>query len=198
MCIQRSLNHGGRVGFASGLGAALADACYGAIGALGVGAVTGFLVALADPLAVGGAGFLIWMAWGIWRSAVTTRAAEVKAQPPKVTLAWAFVSVFGLTLTNPSTILAFVAVFAALAGSATSGASATGGGVAGSGAAVAWMVLGVLVGSALWWLGLALAVSRFRHRIDEAAMAWINRLSASCLVMMALWQLALVWHRHGG
>ena len=52
LCIQRTLAHGRRVGFVSGLGAALADGVYGAIGAFGVAAVTQFFVALATPLAL--------------------------------------------------------------------------------------------------------------------------------------------------
>ena len=39
LCIQRTLDHGPRVGLATGLGAAVADALYGAIGAFGVTAV---------------------------------------------------------------------------------------------------------------------------------------------------------------
>ena len=44
LCIQRTLNQGRLVGLLSGLGAATADAIYGAIAAFGLSLLTGFLV----------------------------------------------------------------------------------------------------------------------------------------------------------
>ena len=45
LTIQRSLEHGPRAGLATGLGAAAADAVYGAIGAYGVAWLVNALVA---------------------------------------------------------------------------------------------------------------------------------------------------------
>src|SRR5438067_4839105 len=45
LCIRRSLAEGRIVGFATGLGAATADATYGAIAAFGLTAISSFLVA---------------------------------------------------------------------------------------------------------------------------------------------------------
>ncbi len=61
LCIQRTLSHGARIGFISGLGAACADACFGMIGAFGVAAITQAFVALAQPLALAGSALLLWM-----------------------------------------------------------------------------------------------------------------------------------------
>src|SRR3990172_7084805 len=44
LCLRRSLVDGRRVGFISGLGAAAADSVYGAIAALGLTAITDFLI----------------------------------------------------------------------------------------------------------------------------------------------------------
>ncbi|HCN69354.1 MAG TPA: lysine transporter LysE, partial [Candidatus Accumulibacter sp.] len=68
LCIQRTLTHGARVGFVSGLGAAAADGVYGAVGAFGLAAVTQFFVTLALPLAICGAIFLAWMGVRLWRT----------------------------------------------------------------------------------------------------------------------------------
>ena len=54
LTIQRTLERGRLAGLATGLGAATADACYGAIGAYGVHWLVGALVALRLPLAIGG------------------------------------------------------------------------------------------------------------------------------------------------
>ena len=45
LCIRRSLDDGFAMGFATGLGAAVADAGYGAVAAFGLTAVSAFLLA---------------------------------------------------------------------------------------------------------------------------------------------------------
>ncbi|AOE85666.1 LysE family translocator [Pseudomonas sp. TCU-HL1] len=178
LCIQRTLSHGARIGFISGLGAATADACYGALGAFGIGAITRAFVALATPLALAGALFLAWMGLKMLRATPPERAASVG--DPVLALP-AFASVFLLTLSNPLTILSFVAIFATLSG-----------GEPLSGADGGLMVLGVFCGSALWWLTLCLAVSRVRHRLGVRAMQWIDRGAGVCLLGFAAWQLVRV------
>lgn len=174
LCMQRTLAHGLRVGFVSGLGAACADAVYGAIGAFGLAAVTQFFIALASPLALGGALVLAWMGWRMLRAVPLAHAAQadVGAHPLR-----AFISVFMLTLSNPMTILSFVAVFAAIGGTTMPDARSAGA-----------MVGGVFTGSALWWLTLAAAVAAVRHRVDARVMQVINRLAGLTLLGLAAWQ----------
>ncbi|MDP6604054.1 MAG: LysE family transporter, partial [Rhodospirillales bacterium] len=45
LCVRRTLNDGRRVGFAAGLGVALADSLYAAIAAFGLTAASAILVA---------------------------------------------------------------------------------------------------------------------------------------------------------
>jgi threonine/homoserine/homoserine lactone efflux protein len=181
LCIQRTLAHGRLIGFMSGLGAALADALYGAIGALGVSAVISTMVAARVPLALGGAAFLAWMGVQLLRAPAATKAREAA---DATTPLKAMLSVFLLTLANPMTILSFIAVFASIATGHVSGAPAA-----------ATMVLGVFLGSALWWLGLSSAVSMVRHRLSPRAMQGINRLSGVVLVGFAAYQLSTLFMR---
>ncbi len=181
LCIQRTLAHGRLIGFMSGLGAALADAFYGAIGALGVSAVIATMVAARVPLALGGAAFLAWMGVQLLRAPAATRAREAA---DATTPLKAMLSVFLLTLANPMTILSFIAVFASIATGHVSGAPAA-----------ATMVLGVFLGSALWWLGLSSAVSMVRHRLSARAMQGINRFSGVVLVGFAAHQLSTLFMR---
>ncbi|HEY9104793.1 LysE family translocator [Chitinimonas sp.] len=176
LCMQRTLQHGPRIGFVSGLGAASADALYGALGAFGMVGVTAVFVALAQPLAAAGALFLAWMAWQLWRGGAAAKPAAAGERPG----AWAaYGSVLALTLSNPMTILSFVAIFAGL-----------GGGMANDGPAAGTMVLGVALGSAAWWLLLALGMAVLRERITAAWLLAINRLAALVLLGFAGWQLA--------
>ncbi len=174
LTIQRSLEHGPRAGLATGLGAAAADAVYGAIGAYGVSWLVDALVAARVPLALFGGAFLLWMAWQLLRAPVAERAAV--AAPARNGWQY-FASTFVLTLSNPATIFSFIAIFGSMAGRAGSSSPAL-------------MVLGVLIGSALWWLMLSSAVGRLRERFDATWRLRVNRFSAAVLAAFALWQLA--------
>jgi threonine/homoserine/homoserine lactone efflux protein len=178
LCIQRTLARGRRIGFVSGLGAATADAAYGALGVFGVTALTTAFVALRVPLALCGALFLAWMGVQMLRSKAATQAAVVGDSGSAFK---AYASVLALTLTNPMTILSFSAIFATLgAGAATT-------------ASPMWMVLGVFLGSAVWWLGLSLAVAAMRHRIAPSSMLRINQMAGVVLLGFAVYQLVSLW-----
>jgi threonine/homoserine/homoserine lactone efflux protein len=113
LTIQRTLQLGSAAGLATGLGAAMADAVYGAIGAYGVSAMIQMLTAARTPLALAGGVFLLWMAWSIWRAPVAARAAQAGGGND---LLRCFAGTFVLTLSNPATILSFIAVFGVMAG----------------------------------------------------------------------------------
>jgi threonine/homoserine/homoserine lactone efflux protein len=56
LCIRRTLADGRAAGFASGLGAAVADSLYGLVGALGLTAISKVLVGQQTPLRIVGGG----------------------------------------------------------------------------------------------------------------------------------------------
>jgi threonine/homoserine/homoserine lactone efflux protein len=175
LVIQRTLDHGQAVGLATGLGAAAADACYGAIGAFGVAVVMNALQAARTPLALAGGALLLWLAWRSWVAVPAERAAEVTAAPG---LGASFAATFALTLSNPATILSFIAIFGAMGARQAGPLSPLP------------LVLGVLIGSALWWLLLSAVVARLRHHLDARVRRWVGRLSALLLAGFALWQWA--------
>ncbi len=161
LVIRRTLAEGRAVGLASGLGVATADATYGAIAAFGLGAISQVLVDARPLLGLFGGVFLLWLAW------TTARAAP--RDPSQVTvrrggLVGAYLSILGLTLTNPMTILSFGALFAGL-------------GVAGDDAAgSATITLGVLLGSSAWWIVLTTVVAAVRARVT---IAWVRRINVA-------------------
>jgi threonine/homoserine/homoserine lactone efflux protein len=174
LTIQRTLARGPAAGLATGLGAAAADAVYGAIGAFGVTALIAWLTGAKSVLALAGGAFMLWMAWTTWRAPVAERAADAGAGRD---LLRCFGGTFVLTLSNPATILSFIAVFGALAGRLQPSSP--------------WpMIAGVLIGSALWWLALSTTVGRLRERFDLRWKRRVNQLSALLLAAFALWQWA--------
>ena len=173
LAIQRTLDHGRAAGLATGLGAALADAVYGAMGAFGVATLVAWLLGLRIWLGVFGAAFLLWLAWRIAHKAVVRVGG---GQVPPGTLLRYVSGTFLLTLSNPTTILSFMAGFSALVGRAPTTSP--------------WaMVAGVLVGSALWWCVLSGVVGALRDRFDARWQRGVDLCSAVLLAGLALWQL---------
>lgn len=163
LCIRRTLADGRLVGLLTGMGAAAADGVYGAIAGFGLTAVTDLLIGRGPWLGIVGGLFLCYLGVRIFTAVPAESAAPAK---PGALFA-IFSSTFALTLANPATILSFVAIFAGL------GLGNTGGDYF----AASVMVIGVFLGSALWWIGLSGAVSIFRARVGSRAMRAINRLS---------------------
>ncbi len=77
LCVSRTLRHGTWIGLASGLGAACADAVYGAIAGFGVSSVAAFLVDFQDVLRLLGGTFLLVLGVRI----LTRGPAHEAAQP---------------------------------------------------------------------------------------------------------------------
>lgn len=180
LCIRRSLTQGMGIGFVTGLGAAVADACYGAVAAFGLAAVSSFLLEMESALRLGGGLFLLWLGVKTFRAVPAALGAEGR----NGSYGAAFLSCFVLTLANPSTILSFIALFAGLGFAGV--AASEGNGYTGA----VILVLGVFLGSALWWLTLSGGVGLLRKRMTPEALRWINRLSGTVLSAFGIYALS--------
>lgn len=178
LCIRRTLANGRLNGFLSGLGAASADMCYGAVAAFGITALRDFLTSQQFWLRLLGGMFLIFL--GV-RTFLARPAEKAAGGSDARGLLGAYLSTLGLTLTNPATIISFAFIFAGLRL-----------GIAGSGyLAAATLVAGVFMGSATWWLTLSGLVGFFRSRFTPAWMRWVNRIAGVVLCAFGIAALAL-------
>jgi threonine/homoserine/homoserine lactone efflux protein len=177
LCFRRTMSHGALAGFVSGMGIAVADGLYGAVAAFGLTAISGFLLRHSYWIGLLGAAFLFYL--GI-KTLVATPALDGRTEGD-VSLGKAFASTVGLTLANPPTILAFVAIFAGLGLAANADYS---------GAFL--VVMGVFIGSASWWIVLAAGAGWLRGRIGPALFRAINIVSGLTILGFAIWQLAAV------
>ena len=172
LCVRRTLTQGRLVGLASGLGVATVDGFYAAIATFGVAALTAAIVAGRRPLAVIGGAVLILLAVRMLMERRTV------AEAPPVTarsLAWAYTSTLGLTITNPATIVSFAALAATL-----------GFGTGGYAVGPALVVLGVLLGSAAWWCVLAVGASLLGTRLTPAVVRWISTVSGLAIALLGI------------
>ncbi|PIS01344.1 MAG: lysine transporter LysE [Chlamydiae bacterium CG10_big_fil_rev_8_21_14_0_10_35_9] len=163
LCIKRTLQYGRIAGLVTGLGAALADTFYGIVAAFGLTAISFFFMSFQFYLKLLGGFFLLYLGIKI----VLSRPSKIPPKEIKVeNLLKGFLSSFFLTITNPLTILSFIAVFTALGLSETT-----------QYLSAALLVVGVLLGSGIWWLFLSEVVTFFRKRISEKVYQYINYLA---------------------
>jgi len=187
LTIRRTLVGGLWAGLLSGLGAATADAFYGSVAALGLTAVSAFLVQQQFWLRLFGGLFLVYLGVKAASEKPSAMGSEVlvvaSAEPGQLavdsepgSLLRAYSSTFLLTLSNPVTILSFTAVFAGFGlGSQAEGAGA------------GWqLVAGVFLGSALWWLTLCGVVTAVRTRLSPTVLRAVNLISGLILAGFGL------------
>ncbi|MDA8214590.1 MAG: LysE family transporter [Nitrospiraceae bacterium] len=172
LCIRRTLAEGRTSGLFSGLGAATADAIYGCIAGFGLTFISNFFISQQVWLRLIGSAFLCYL--GI--KTFLDKPAEETFSVNRNSLIGVYTSTFFLTLTNPMTILSFAAIFAGL-GVVSTGVNYT---------SAAVLVLGVFIGSALWWFILSGAVSVFRSKFNPHGLRWINRLSGIIIIGFGL------------
>lgn len=168
MCVRRTIFEGKRAGFVSGLGAATADALFGCIAAFGLTFVSDWLIGYHQWLRIAGGCYLLYVGGS---ALLAEPEPKQSAEPDAEGLLRDFLSTFALTLTNPITILAFLGIFSALG---LSGADATF-------SRAAMMVLGVWLGSLLWWLALTLGLGSLFRSFEARHLKWVNRASGIIL-----------------
>jgi len=173
LCIRRALADGRLAAFVAGLGAAAADTLYGAVAALGLTLVTDFLTNHRTVLSVVGGLFLIYLGWRTMRA----RPQMLPTPDTHIGLVRDFLSTFLITLTNPGTILAFMAVFASITAVQMANPMSLD---------TSLLILGVFVGSAAWWGLLSAAAGAVRSHFTPLWLRWLNWGSGAVLVVFGI------------
>ncbi|HYM71468.1 MAG TPA: LysE family transporter [Stellaceae bacterium] len=183
LCIRRTILDGRLAGLVSGLGAASADALFGIIAGFGLTVISDWLFNYQDWLRVGGAGFLLYVGT---RALLHDPTAGARSGRDPEGLLGDFASTFALTITNPITILSFLAIFGAI-------------GFTGEEATLvhaAILVAGVWIGSFLWWIGLIACTGVLRLTFKRQHLVWINWGSGGILVFAGIALLGSLFYEH--
>jgi len=161
LCISRTIAQGRAAGLISGLGAAAADTIYGAIAGFSISFIIDFL--LRELFWIRLVGGLILIGIGIVYFRKAPKPREERKEKPAHS---EFVNAFLLNLSNPTTVLSFLAVLAALGLSRNQ---------------TWWHTLvligGIFGGAMIWWTVLALTAAHFRDRFSQRATVWMNRIA---------------------
>lgn len=179
LCIRRSLAGGHAAGLATALGVAFADGLYALIAALGLTAISSFLLNQRDYLYLIGGIFLIVFGYKVYTAPPVHLARPIKSNGFLITLLQTIL----LTLTNPMTIAAFIAAFAAI-GFNESPHEAT---------EAILISVGVFCGSGLWFICLSSVIAHIRTKVTPVLLNRINTVSGIGIICFgAIFILAVV------
>lgn len=168
LCMRNTLTYGMTCGIIGGLGAASADAIYGALAGFGITGVSDFLTTHKAFLQFIGAVFLCYL--GI--TTILSKPSKMKAGLLSSNSMKVFLSTFLLTLTNPMTLFSFAGIFAGLgigSQSTTINDAMT-------------TTTGVFFGSATWWIILSGTCKYFKRKITDRLSKWFNHV-AGCIIL---------------
>jgi len=172
LCIRRTLLEGRLSGFVSALGLATADVVFGCIAGFGLTFVSDFLISQQVWLRLIGGIFLCIIGLRVLWSKFVERESTCGGKG----LLGAYTSMFFLTLTYPMTVLIFLGIFAGLGI----------GNARGNYVAIAALVLGVFVGSILWWGILSSFIGALRDRFRTQNWQWVNKISGIVVIGFGL------------
>lgn len=175
MCFERSIRTGFLAGIASGTGAALADGFYAAVAGFGVISIMNFLKANEQAIAFGGCMLLIILGtYSLLQSQSRNIASNLQQNSKtKVSVAIYTLQTFAITITNPATIISFIAAFTSvgiLQGTHNFFSASI-------------LVLGVFLGSLSWWVILCGGAMMLRHRLSNKTITYVNKAMAVCLII---------------
>lgn len=168
LCLRRGLQHRWVVGIATGAGAAVADGILAGAAVYGIFFFINYLLdhekvfTLAGGLLLLALGISMILKRNVVACSADTRANEHRDHAGHIT--GAVVTGFALTIINPATLLAFLAVFAAL-GLVDESDDPHGAEV---------IIAGVILGSLMWWIMLTLGSCLMRERLPQNILGTIN------------------------
>ena len=170
MTVQRTWEHGIKAGLLTGMGSSAADCIYAGIGAFGLTVVSDFLLKYQTVIHLAGGMMILLMGLGL-----LLRKAETAQIPEVPGMFKMFLSAFAVGITNPAAILTFLFAFSwfGIAGDNTK--------------AGGWLVvLGVFVGTYLWWGGLTAAVALARKKKRADSFRKMNRIFGVVLSLFGI------------
>ena len=168
LIIQKTLHKGALSGFIAGMGAASADFFYASVAAFGLGYVINTVQTHELLLQIIGGIFLLCIGLKIYFDNPIRQIRQRRQGRVSKT------GLFFLTVSNPITVVVFMAVFA---GMSVFGESS-------SMLGELLVVMGVLLGGGVWWYTLSTLVNIFRKKFRLRVLITINRVSGLVITIL--------------
>lgn len=168
LTVQRTFSHGVKAGLLTGLGSSVADCFYACVGVFGFTMISDFLLQYQVIITILGGGLILLMGIRL----LLRKSETVEQKPEDIGFAKMFLSSFAVGITNPAAILTFLFAFSYF-------------GITGNAGAF-WgslLVLGVFIGTYLWWGALSSATSIIKKKAARFSFRHMNRAFGSILCL---------------
>jgi threonine/homoserine/homoserine lactone efflux protein len=172
ICIQKTITQNRLSGLVPGLGAAIADGLLASVGAFSITVIFSFITKEQAILRIIGSLFLLILGiFALIKSKKQKEEEPIVKKETTLSLIDEFLSGFVLTITNPLTAFFFFLAFANITDKI------------GDGLQVAiTFVIGIFIGSCLWWILLTSVTDRIAHRINHGHIQSMNKWFAIVLI----------------
>ncbi|MCF8243389.1 MAG: LysE family translocator [Melioribacteraceae bacterium] len=171
LCIRKTLTEGRLRGLVIGLGAATADLLYSCIAAFGLTVIQDTLISQRIGIRLVGGALLLFLGIRIFLAQPKNPKIHINGSG----MLRSYLTTVFLTLTNPLTIFAFIAIFAALDLSEEL-----------SYLSASFLVVGVFIGSTLWFVLLSSGVTLFRNKLDLNGLRWVNKIAGVLIILSGI------------
>jgi threonine/homoserine/homoserine lactone efflux protein len=181
--INRTIKRGFFSGFFSGLGLGTADTLLAVLSALGFTVIIGFIQEERFIITIISGAIVIGV--GI-KVLISNPVKDFRDRDKSEKTLWRdFYSVFILSISNPYTILIFVAFFSGIHINVNIKPELV----------PFFLIPGVFIGAMAWWFSLSYFLSRFKKKIRLRAIVRINRLGGVVIILIGILLLLSVFTR---
>lgn len=171
MTIQRTLKYGFRAGLLTGFGSSVADCIYASVGTFGLTFVSDFFIRYKMWINIFGS--ILVMILGL--RMILNKEETTELQKNAMGSISLFFSSFAIGITNPVVIVTFMFIFSYLGISLKVGLFKE-----------IVLIIGVFIGTYIWWLLLSSVVSMIRKKINFNNFYKINRIFGTILILFGV------------
>ena len=170
MTVQRTWNYGIKAGLLTGFGSSVADCIYACVGAFGLTVISEFLLKYQTVINLAGGGLVMYMGLHLLLS---------KKKPDEIPSVFGriktFLSSFLVGITNPAAVLTFLFAFSYF-------------GISGDTNLIQGicLVIGVFLGTYLWWTALSVIVGILKGRQKKDHLQVMNRIFGVILCLFGM------------
>ncbi|MBP5368850.1 MAG: LysE family transporter [Bacteroidales bacterium] len=185
LCVQKTIQKGFWQGFLMGVGSAFGDFFYAVVTGFSLSFISDFFVKHRTVIGIIGGILMLALGYNIFRKNPVQQWKENKKlnnTTSKAKVLGDFAASFGLTISNPLTILSFGILFTASGAISNETPPLE----------TSFLLLGVIIGAVIWWAFLALVVNIFRDKIGPRHIMWINKITGICVMLFGISVITMV------
>ncbi|RKI39470.1 lysine transporter LysE [bacterium D16-51] len=170
MTVQRTWNSGIKAGLLTGFGSSAADCIYACVGAFGLTVISEFLLKYQTVINLAGGGLVMYM--GLHLLLSKKKPDEIPSVSGRIKT---FLSSFLVGITNPAAVLTFLFAFSYF-------------GISGDTNLIQGicLVIGVFLGTYLWWTALSVIVGILKGRQKKDHLQVMNRIFGVILCLFGM------------